>query len=218
MKDTELFFQFQLFVFICWKSNKKYESYRELLLEFSFLPSLWPKVSSYVSFSGTSFFFFLTVQYRKVVHQEGGNVLPSQDIPYGYPFIAQRLFWDVLVASAALKLGKDMNLGLMRFTVHVQSISIAQSVGATMQMDCTKCKAGPMCPRYIEPTACLLYTVTVAICLGILSGALWQLLLLHWGWDCLEVIGKHTTLCNVVCGKKLRSIGNLENLDPRIFF
>lgn len=81
------------------------------------------------------------------------------------------------MASAALRLGKDMNLGLMRFTVHVQSISIAQSVGATMQMDCTKCKAGPMCPRYIEPTACLLYTVTVAICLSILSGALWQLLI-----------------------------------------
>lgn len=62
--------------------------------------------------------------------------------------------------SSCSQIGKHINLGLMRFTVRVQSISMPQCVEDVLLIcrgaDCTECEAGPACHRYTEPTAYLL--------------------------------------------------------------
>lgn len=159
-----------------------YESERQLHLELSFphqvcgLNSVW------------SFVLLLTFWYLRrcrlyhtmlQVHQEGGNVLSW----ISHSFITQRLFWD----AAALRLGKYMNSGLMRFTVHMRSTSIAQCVEDVLLI----CRSADWLHRvwsmagmsqiywiywYID-TAYLLCVGTVAICLGLLDTR-------HLGWSC----------------------------------
>ena len=182
-----------------------YESWRELHLELSFPPpSLWPKLC--VKFPLLSFWyltFFLPHCTILQFYQEGGNVLPW----ISHTFITQRLFWDVLaMAAAALRLGKYMTLGLMRFTVHVWSISIEQCVEDVLltcrSADWLHSVQSRASMSQIYWTYCISAVHWNCRHLFNSSGhqVAWvelQLLVLLWAYCYLEITGKCTTICNV---------------------